>query len=86
MTTRVHTVAVHNAEPDEGGYWCEVLELPGCVAQGETLDELRANVEDAIEAWEQTQQEDGQPIIDRPVTTWSICFDSGVESFSSTDG
>jgi predicted RNase H-like HicB family nuclease len=79
MTTRIYTVAVHEAEPDEGGYWCEVLELPGCVAQGETLDELRANIGDAIEAWEQTQREDGEPPVERTIATWSIAFDSGVD-------
>ena len=42
------TVLVHEAE--EGGYWAEVPELPGCLSQGETLDELRRNVAEAIEA------------------------------------
>ena len=37
---------VHKAE--EGGYWAEVLELPGCVSQGETRGELRENVTEAI--------------------------------------
>ena len=59
MTTipRVYTVAVYQA--DEGGFWCDVLDLPGCVAQGETLDELRANALEAIGAWEETVQEMG---------------------------
>ena len=38
---RVLTVVVYEAEPDEGGFWCEVPELPGCVAQGDDLDELK---------------------------------------------
>ncbi len=33
---------VHKAE--EGGYWAEVPAVPGCVTQGETLDELRAKL------------------------------------------
>jgi predicted RNase H-like HicB family nuclease len=40
-------VIVHEAE--EGGYWAEVPALPGCATQGETMDELLANVRDAIE-------------------------------------
>ena len=40
---------VHDAE--EGGYWAEVPALPGCATQGETLDELTANLREAIEAW-----------------------------------
>jgi len=38
---------VHKAE--EGGYWAEVPSIPGCASQGETLEELMANLRDAIE-------------------------------------
>ncbi len=44
------TVLIHEAEEGETGYWGEVLEMPGCVSQGETLAELRANMREAIEA------------------------------------
>ena len=40
---------VHKAE--EGGFWAKVPALPGCATQGETMDELRANLREAIEAW-----------------------------------
>lgn len=40
---------IHKA--DEGGYWAEVPALPGCVTQGETPPELRANIKEAIEGW-----------------------------------
>jgi predicted RNase H-like HicB family nuclease len=40
-------VIVHDA--DEGGYWAEVPAIPGCATQGETMDELLANVHEAIE-------------------------------------
>lgn len=52
-----YTATVYRAEPDEGGFWAEVTDLPGCVAQGETLDELMANLHDAVEAWEETWAE-----------------------------
>ena len=42
-------VLIHSAE--EGGYWAEVPALPGCVSQGETMDELRSNIREAIEGW-----------------------------------
>ena len=42
-------VIVHEAE--EGGYWAEVPVLPGCASQGETMDELVANVREAIAGW-----------------------------------
>ena len=41
-------VVVHEAE--EGGYWAEVPAIPGCATQGETKEELMANVHEAIEA------------------------------------
>lgn len=42
-------VLIHTAE--EGGYWAEVPALPGCVSQGETMDEMRTNIREAIEGW-----------------------------------
>lgn len=41
-------VIVHNAE--EGGYWAEVPAIPGCATQGETFEELLANLYEAVEA------------------------------------
>jgi len=44
-----YTAIVHKAE--EGGYWAEVPELPGCATQGETMDEVLANIREAVAAW-----------------------------------
>ena len=38
-------------EAEEGGFWAEVPALPGCVSQGETMDEMLATVRGAIQAW-----------------------------------
>lgn len=40
-------IVVHPAE--EGGYWAEVPAIPGCATQGETFEELLANLYEAIE-------------------------------------
>jgi predicted RNase H-like HicB family nuclease len=40
---------VHKAE--EGGFWAEVPALPGCVTQGESDDEIRTNLLEAVELW-----------------------------------
>jgi predicted RNase H-like HicB family nuclease len=40
---------IHEAE--EGGYWAEVPALPGCFSQGETMEEIHANIREAIEGW-----------------------------------
>ena len=33
---------------ESGGYWAEVPALPGCVTQGETIDEVHANLREAM--------------------------------------
>ncbi|MFY7999745.1 MAG: type II toxin-antitoxin system HicB family antitoxin [Candidatus Kapaibacteriota bacterium] len=43
------SVLIHSAE--EGGYWAEVPALPGCVSEGDTLDEITANIKEAVEGW-----------------------------------
>lgn len=40
-------VVVHEAE--EGGFWAEVPAIPGCATEGESLEELMANLHEAIE-------------------------------------
>jgi predicted RNase H-like HicB family nuclease len=57
-----YSVLVYEAEPEEGGYWAKVAELPGCYTQGETLDEIKVNVHDAIETYLNALRETGQPI------------------------
>jgi len=44
----VHMI-IPNAE--EGGYLAEVLELPGCISQGDSPEEAYANVRDAMAGW-----------------------------------
>lgn len=41
-------VIIHQAE--EGGYWAEVPAIAGCATQGETFEELLANIYEAVEA------------------------------------
>jgi predicted RNase H-like HicB family nuclease len=42
-------VLIHAAE--EGGFWAEVPAFPGCVSEGETLAETKANIKEAAEGW-----------------------------------
>lgn len=55
-----YTVVVHSAE--EGGYWVDVLSLPGCFSQGETIDDAMNNVREAIELHIQGLKDDGQEV------------------------
>jgi predicted RNase H-like HicB family nuclease len=48
-------VVIHKA--DEGGFWAEVPGFPGCVSEGETLEEVRANIRDAFTGVLEVMQE-----------------------------
>jgi predicted RNase H-like HicB family nuclease len=50
--------AIVRAEPDVGGYSASIPALPGCHTQGETLDEVRANLREAAEGWLAVAHED----------------------------
>lgn len=40
---------IHPAE--EGGHWAEVPALPGCITEGDSMDEVINNIQDAIQGW-----------------------------------
>ncbi len=55
MTKKFHVLI----EQDEaGGYIGKVPELPGCLSQGDTLDELKSNIKEAIELYIEVQKKD----------------------------
>ena len=45
----VYPLIIHKAE--EGGYWAEFPDLPGCVTEGETEEELLKMAKDALSGW-----------------------------------
>jgi predicted RNase H-like HicB family nuclease len=53
-----YIVVIH--EEPEGGYWAEVPALPGCYSQGETVDELIANVREAAAGVLEVMKEQGK--------------------------
>ena len=50
--------AIIRPEPEAGGFSAEVPALPGCFTQGETIDEVRANLREAAEGWLAVAHED----------------------------
>jgi antitoxin HicB len=50
--------------PDDecGGYVVEILDLPGCLSEGETLEEAVANINEARELWLEVAYESGRSI------------------------
>lgn len=68
-----YPVTVHT-DP-EGGFVAEIEELPGCMTQAETLDDVFAAIEDARQAWIEAAYEDGQDIpLPRGVEAYSGKF------------
>lgn len=47
----VTITALIRPEPEAGGFSAEIPALPGCFTEGETLDEVRANLREAAEGW-----------------------------------
>jgi antitoxin HicB len=45
-----------------GGYTVEVPSLPGCISEGDTIDEALANIKDAIEGYIEALERDGLPV------------------------
>ncbi len=45
-----------------GGYWGEVPGLPGCYSQGETVEELLANLREAIAGVLEVMREENQVV------------------------
>jgi predicted RNase H-like HicB family nuclease len=43
---RDFAIVIH--ENPDGGFWAEVPALPGCYSEGETIDELKHNIREAI--------------------------------------
>jgi predicted RNase H-like HicB family nuclease len=49
-------------EKEGGGYLVEFPDLPGCMSDGETIEEAVANGEDAKRCWIAAMKEAGRPI------------------------
>ena len=49
-------------DPEEGGYTVTVPALPGCVTQGETIEEAIVMAKDAIRLFIETLIAEGQPV------------------------
>ncbi|OGD57210.1 hypothetical protein A2V71_01930 [Candidatus Berkelbacteria bacterium RBG_13_40_8] len=63
-----YTVVFEPAE--EGGYVASVPALPGCVTQGENLEEAMAMAKDAIEGYLSVLKDEGEEIPIEPEGTF----------------
>jgi predicted RNase H-like HicB family nuclease len=56
-----------NIHREDGSYWADVPELPGCFAAGDTLDELFSSLTEGIELYLQEGEKNGSSSVDRPL-------------------
>lgn len=47
---------------EDGGYVVEVPSLPGCISEGDTVEEALANIKDAIQGYIESLEADGLPV------------------------
>jgi len=47
---------------DNGGYTVEVPSLPGCISEGDTLEDALANIREAIDLYIESLIADGEPV------------------------
>ena len=68
-----YTVLVYESEPDEEvKYWASVAELPGCFTMGQTIEEIEANVKDAIDVYFHAQEWAGKAMPPPVVRTLQV--------------
>ncbi len=52
---------------EEPPWFARVVELPGCMTEGDSLEEAATMIRDAMTAWIAVALEDGRPIPEPPV-------------------
>ena len=63
MATRFYpAVFTAQAKGDGGGFVVTFPDIPGCIADGDTLEECYANAKDVLQAMLDSMQEHGDPI------------------------
>jgi len=62
MKQRVLKYDVVFEEQPEGGYTALVPSLPGCISEGDTFEEAKKNISDAIKLYLEDMEADGEEI------------------------
>ena len=60
-------------QKDDGGFHGFVPSLPGCHTYGETVEEVRKNIKEAVAGWVEANLDQG----------WKIPNDEGIETIES---
>jgi predicted RNase H-like HicB family nuclease len=61
--TAMEHLALHvDVHQEDGSYWAQVRELPGCFASGDTIAELIESVEEAVSLYLAPPEGEGPPV------------------------
>ena len=60
MEKRMYCMFVHDGGDGKGGLWCEFPDLPGCMTDGDNLEDLVKNAADALESWMEATIDHGE--------------------------
>lgn len=70
MSELKYPISIRPLTKEEGGgYLAEFPDLPGCMADGETVEDALHEAEDALQAWIATAKEFGDPIPEPSIST-----------------
>ena len=47
---------------DDGSYSAYVPDLPGCTTSGDTIEEVKRNIQDAVDSYIESLRENNEPI------------------------
>jgi antitoxin HicB len=62
LTLPYHIEVIRDDDDENPGWVARVIELPGCITQGDTFEELGEMIEDAMRGWIGVALEDGIPV------------------------
>ena len=62
MKKMTYFMFVHDGGDGKGGLCCEFPDLPGCMTDGDDLEDLMKNAADAMESWLETTADHAEPI------------------------
>ena len=71
MSEHRYTILLHPDE-EQGGYTVTVPALPGCITEGDTIEEAIAMAKEAIQLYIESLIDDGEPVPEEHEHTQAI--------------
>ncbi len=62
MTRHHHRITIVIESAEEGGYYAFCPSLPGCHSQGDTLEDTKHNIQEAVQCHIESLLKDGEPL------------------------